>query len=41
MKQLEPARSPKYQVSWESMDRGLYEASSQTDYAAAGMNVIV
>jgi hypothetical protein len=40
MKQLEPKVLPKHQVSWQSVVRGLYEVSSQTEFAAARVNVI-
>jgi hypothetical protein len=40
MKQLEPTKSPKHPVRWESMVRGLYETSPQTEFAAANINVI-
>jgi hypothetical protein len=40
MKQLKPTKSPKQQDSWENVGLGLYEASSQTEFAAARINVI-
>jgi hypothetical protein len=40
MKQLKSTKSLKQQISSESAVLGLYEASSQTEFAAARINVI-
>jgi hypothetical protein len=40
MKQLEPTKSPEHEINCESVARGLYEASSQTEFAAVITNVI-
>jgi hypothetical protein len=40
MKQLEPTKFPEHQLHWRSVVRGLYEQSSQTEFATARINVI-
>jgi hypothetical protein len=40
MKQLEPTKFPKHQISLESVVRGLYEASSQVIMTTPDIQII-